>query len=136
VSGSGDYASETEINFCPFAVRTRHGCRIIIRARNARASALVDYLYRLRVADRQTRSGKLFSPRPVGQRGEQHLDHSDQATSFDTCAKHDPKFVQSAPPAIKPRLLMIIAGPIVGILLGVVAGLFAWIGSKIIRRHA
>ena len=79
------------------------------------------------------RSGKLFSPGLLASVANSILDHSDHATSFDTCAKHDPKFVQSAPPAIKPRLLMIIAEPIVGDIARTCSGLFAWIGSKIMR---
>lgn len=33
-----------------------------------------------------------------------------------------------------PRVMMVVTGPIVGIVSGLVLGLFAWIASKIVRR--
>jgi len=35
-----------------------------------------------------------------------------------------------------PRVMMIVTGPIVGVISGVVLGLFAWIASKLVRRAA
>lgn len=55
------------------------------------------------------------------------------AAFFSIYAKNNPQFVQSAPPGINPRLLMIIMGPILGALFGLVAGLFAFIASRILK---
>jgi hypothetical protein len=53
---------------------------------------------------------------------------------FSVYASHNPQFVQAVPPGMNPRLLMIVMGPIVGAVSGVVAGLFAFIGSKIVKK--
>ena len=55
------------------------------------------------------------------------------ATFFSIYAKNNPQFVQSAPPGINPRVLMIIMGPVFGVLFGLVAGLFAFIASKFVK---
>src|SRR5712691_955313 len=56
------------------------------------------------------------------------------ATFFSIYAKNNPQFIQSAPPGINPRLLMIIMGPLFGALFGVVAGLFAFVAAKIVKK--
>ena len=58
------------------------------------------------------------------------------ATFFPTYAKNNPQFVQSAPPGMNPRLLMIVMGPLFGTLFGLVAGLFAFIASRIVKKRA
>ena len=42
--------------------------------------------------------------------------------------------VQGTPPGMNPRVIMIVAGPIVGAVMGVIAGLFAVIASKILKH--
>jgi hypothetical protein len=54
---------------------------------------------------------------------------------FSIYAKNNPQFVQSTPPGMNPRLLMIIMGPFFGVLFGLVAGLFAFIASKIVKKQ-
>ena len=46
------------------------------------------------------------------------------------------QMMASGPMAQHPRLMMAIVGPIVGVLSGVVLGLFAWIASKLTRSRA
>ena len=57
------------------------------------------------------------------------------ATFFSVYVKNNPQMVQGVPPGMNPRIIMIVAGPIVGAVMGVIAGLFAWIASKIFRKH-
>src|SRR5260221_1199679 len=52
------------------------------------------------------------------------------AAFFATLARNNPQMVQGTPRGWNPRVLMIVMGPIVGALLGLVAGLFAFIASK------
>lgn len=54
---------------------------------------------------------------------------------FSIYVKNNPQFVQSAPPGMNPRVLMIITGPVFGVLFGLVAGLFAFIASKIVKKR-
>jgi hypothetical protein len=46
------------------------------------------------------------------------------------------QMMANGPMAQHPRLMMAIVGPIVGVLSGVVLGLFAWIASKLTRSRA
>jgi hypothetical protein len=57
------------------------------------------------------------------------------ASFFAFYAKNNPQFVQAAPPGMNPRALMIIMGPVFGVLFGLVAGLFAFIASKIVKKR-
>ena len=57
---------------------------------------------------------------------------------YDTYAALHPEFVQMVQTlpgglAQDPRMLMLLIGPITGILSGLVLGLFCWLASKIIR---
>ena len=56
------------------------------------------------------------------------------ALFFSVYAKNNPQFVQSSPPGMNPRVLMLIMGPLVGAMFGVIAGLFAFIASKIFKK--
>jgi len=56
------------------------------------------------------------------------------ATFFSTYVKNDPQMAQGTPPGMNPRIIMIVAGPIVGAVMGVVAGLFAVVASKTLKR--
>jgi hypothetical protein len=51
---------------------------------------------------------------------------------FSMYVRNNPQILQGAPPGMNPRVIMIAAGPIVGAILGVIAGLFAFIASKIV----
>jgi hypothetical protein len=46
------------------------------------------------------------------------------------------QMIATGPMAQDPRLMMAIVGPIVGVLSGLVLGLFAWIASKLTRSRA
>jgi len=50
---------------------------------------------------------------------------------FSIYVRNNPQMVQGAPQGVNPRVIMIAAGPIVGVILGVIAGLFAFIAAKI-----
>jgi len=57
---------------------------------------------------------------------------------YDAYAANHPEFLQSVqtlPPALAndPRMLMVLIGPIVGLMSGVILGLFCWIASKVIK---
>jgi len=56
------------------------------------------------------------------------------AAFFSTYVRNNPQMVQGTPPGMNPRIIMIVAGPIVGAVMGVVAGLFAFIASKFVKR--
>ena len=58
------------------------------------------------------------------------------AQFFSVYAKNNPQFVQSTPPGMNPRVLMLIMGPLVGAVFGVIAGLFAFIASKVFKKSA
>jgi len=58
------------------------------------------------------------------------------AAFFTTYAKNNPQMVQGAPAGMNSRVLMIVMGPIVGAVFGLVAGLFAFIASKIVRKRS
>ncbi len=58
------------------------------------------------------------------------------ATFFSIYAKNNPQFVQSAPPGMNPRVLMMIMGPLFGVFFGLIAGLFASIASKLVKKRA
>jgi len=58
------------------------------------------------------------------------------ALFFSVYAKNNPQFVQGVPPGMNPRVLMIIMGPLVGAVFGVIAGLFAFIASKVFKKSA
>src|SRR5215470_1551418 len=47
------------------------------------------------------------------------------AAFFSTYVRNNPQMVQGTPPGMNPRIIMIIAGPVVGALMGIVAGVFA-----------
>ncbi|MDQ2921552.1 MAG: hypothetical protein M3R52_08085 [Acidobacteriota bacterium] len=56
---------------------------------------------------------------------------------FSLYVKNNPEMLEGfskLPASLSPRLMMLIIGPIVGVLFGVVAGLFALVGAKIVRR--
>lgn len=53
---------------------------------------------------------------------------------FSIYVRNNPQMVQGAPPGMNPRVIMIAAGPVVGVILGVLAGLFAFFASKIVRN--
>ena len=60
------------------------------------------------------------------------------AAFFSTFIKNNPEMVagfQNLPQGISPRAMMLIVGPIIGALTGVVAGLFAFIAAKLLRRN-
>jgi uncharacterized membrane protein len=52
---------------------------------------------------------------------------------FSTYVTNNPQMVEGAPPRMNPRIIMIIAGPIVGAVMGVLAGFFALLMSKIVK---
>ena len=59
---------------------------------------------------------------------------------YDAYVATHPEFVQSVqtlPAALAndPRMLMVLVGPIIGILSGLVLGLFCWLASKVIKRR-
>ena len=58
------------------------------------------------------------------------------AAFFTIYAKNNPQMVQGAPAGINSRVLMIVMGPIVGAVFGLVAGLFAFVASKIVRKRS
>ena len=43
---------------------------------------------------------------------------------FSMYIRTNPQMVQGTPPGMNPRIIMIVAGPIVGVVLGLIAGLF------------
>ena len=58
---------------------------------------------------------------------------------FYTYIANHPEYIQAIdglPPALAehPRRMMLVIGPITGILSGVILGLFAWVASKIIKK--
>jgi hypothetical protein len=55
---------------------------------------------------------------------------------FSTYVRNNPQMVQGTPPGINPRIVMIVAGPIVGAVMGVIAGSLALIASKLLSRIA
>ena len=52
---------------------------------------------------------------------------------FSMYGKNNPQMVQGTPPGMSPQVIMIVAGPLVGVVLGLIAGLFAFIASKIVK---
>ena len=58
------------------------------------------------------------------------------ASFFSIYVRNNPQMVQGTPPGMNPRVIMIVAGPIVGAVMGVIAGLFAVIASKIFRKRS
>lgn len=40
------------------------------------------------------------------------------------------------PQGLSPRAIMLIAGPIIGAVTGLIAGLFAWLAGKIMKKPA
>ena len=50
-------------------------------------------------------------------------------------ARHAKEAAMMKAMPMAPRLMMIITGPVVGIVSGIILGLFAWIASKIVRRR-
>src|SRR4051794_34972556 len=61
------------------------------------------------------------------------------AAMFYTYAANHPKFMQMVyglPPALAghPRRLMLLIGPISGVIFGLILGLFSWIAGKIVNR--
>jgi hypothetical protein len=57
------------------------------------------------------------------------------ATFFSMYIANNPEMIRGVPSGYNPRVLMIIFGPIVGALFGVVAGLFAFIASKFVNKR-
>jgi len=58
------------------------------------------------------------------------------ALFFSTYMRNNPEMLagyQKLPQGISPRMMMLIVGPIIGVLTGVVAGLFAWVAAKLLR---
>lgn len=56
---------------------------------------------------------------------------------FDAYAEHHAEEMQmmsSGPMATHPRLMMMITGPIIGVVSGLVLGLFSWIASKLVKK--
>src|SRR5215510_6844287 len=51
-----------------------------------------------------------------------------------TYVKNNPQRVQGIPPGMNPRIIMLVAGPVVGAIMGIVAGLFALVASRVVRR--
>ena len=47
------------------------------------------------------------------------------------------KMLETAPPMVAghPRRLMVITGPIIGVISGLILGLFAWVASKIVKKQ-
>jgi len=52
------------------------------------------------------------------------------AVFFSTYVKNNPQMLMATSPGMNPRVLMIVIGPILGAVFGLVAGLFALIASK------
>lgn len=60
------------------------------------------------------------------------------ASFFSLYIKNNPEMLQGftkLPTYISPRLIMLIIGPLVGAIFGVIAGLFAFVGAKIVKRQ-
>jgi hypothetical protein len=60
------------------------------------------------------------------------------ASFYSLYIRNNPEMLEGLsrlPPGISPRVLMLIIGPVVGALFGVIAGLFAFVGAKIARRE-
>jgi len=60
------------------------------------------------------------------------------ASFYTLYIRNNPKMLaglSSLPPGISPRVLILIVGPVVGALFGVIAGLFAFVGAKIARSR-
>ena len=56
---------------------------------------------------------------------------------FDAYAAHHQREVEMmAQMPLSPRLMMLVTGPIVGVVSGLVLGLFAFIASRLVRRQA
>jgi uncharacterized membrane protein len=55
---------------------------------------------------------------------------------FDAYAANHPEEIAMTPEGISPRMMMLVAGPIVGVVSGLVLGLFAFIASKIRKKKA
>jgi len=68
-----------------------------------------------------------------GERRKQYFGSAIHATFFSMYVKNNPQMAQGTPPGMNPRIMMIVAGPVVGAVMGVVAGLFAFIASKIFK---
>ena len=50
----------------------------------------------------------------------------------------EPSLTVGLPPPSqgRPRIMMIVIGPVIGVLTGVVAGLFAWVAAKLFNRKS
>ena len=58
---------------------------------------------------------------------------------FSLYMSNNPEMVaglQNLPRGVSPRVMMMVVGPIIGILTGVVAGLFAWVAAKLFNRKS
>lgn len=42
--------------------------------------------------------------------------------------------MKSMPAAVSPKLMMALTGPLIGVVSGIIIGLFAWVASRLIRR--
>jgi hypothetical protein len=61
------------------------------------------------------------------------------AAFFSTFAAHNAEAMASydkLPQGLSPRVVMLIAGPIIGAVTGLIAGLFAWLAGKIMKKPA
>ena len=60
-----------------------------------------------------------------------------QVAMFDSYVAHNPKVVESfkaLPPAWSPRIVVLAATPVIGLLYGIVLGGLAWVAGKVMRR--
>jgi hypothetical protein len=56
---------------------------------------------------------------------------------FDTyIARHPQEAAMSANAPMAPRLMMLLTGPVIGVISGLVLGLFAFVASKLVKRAA
>ena len=58
---------------------------------------------------------------------------------FDQYLAHHAKeaeMMKSMPASLSPRVMMLITGPLVGVISGLVLGFFAWVASKLVKRGA
>ncbi len=56
------------------------------------------------------------------------------AVFFTTYVQNNPQMTEGVPAGMNPRLLMIILGPLFGALIGVVAGFFALVASRLMKK--
>ena len=62
-----------------------------------------------------------------------------QSVFFDAYLSHNPRAAEGfgpIPGGLDPRFFILIAGPFIGLLYGLVLGLFAWLAGKLFRKPA